>query len=267
MSSAHDAPSTNNIARWQKILEDILIRVARLAKRYEATHSGSQLRRSAYIGGFRRYGGESYSLQPAATLASISTVSRVFNATIKGSPKLQRAITGDLDPVLHNIYASPSLSIKWLLEHAFSKFKDQNWDLESPMEFSQASSECRQLMKEFRKSYAKFPQASWRNVLAYQPHYEDSAERFWEIKVEFRRPKGCDINIHNKYVEEIDVGSGTTLGELFEILAGISCRSGPQNVAAQKRIAKAERIREMRKMMKEIVREDEKREEKIFNAK
>lgn len=84
-----------------QILEDIILRVA------------LQVAIDEYVA-FKYFGYKQCKLQPATILGVLSSVDRTFRATIKGSPKLQRAFTGELS-------ASPAVagtSVLWLLQRA-----------------------------------------------------------------------------------------------------------------------------------------------------
>lgn len=173
--------------------------------------------------------GHRYRLEPIATLSRLSRVNWAFHATINGSPKLQRALTGGLcapPGFIESVpFIPPFLALKWLLQNALGEhlpaagitmIVHRRGDVEYR----------RNHLKTFMRDSAKHPEASWRRVKA---HTEPGSKKPLGVLIQFRRPNG--YKGPNRYHDQIEIGNGATLGTFFESISLIVQRSGFEHVA------------------------------------
>lgn len=195
-------------------MEDIILRVACQAKHhYILTPEPSFVLAPA----------NGYRLEPVAAISKLSRVCRVFRDTIKGSPKLQRALTARPDATYDMFGAPDFLPLKWLLQYGVF------WTLLPRVQFHVYIGEqyrfTRDQLKAFLGRYGKHPEASWRKVRA----YKESGARSIEVRIAFQGPNGYKDG--SRYTEMLDAGNGATLGSLLDQISSIMYRSGEENVA------------------------------------
>lgn len=203
-----------------------MLRVACEAKSEEAEHCGDYLEHREGQSP-RNVTGPRYGLQPTRVLSKLCMVCGTFSDTIKGSPKLQRALTGEADATL-DYYpgAQPSLPMKWLCQRALGVREKRNEPRTHLHIQNSQTSNVRDALKHFMSDYRiQRSEASWRRVRI----YKQPTTAVFHINVEFRRPRlygGV-----RGYVEEIDLSTCITLGEFLDKLPGILNRTGARHIA------------------------------------
>lgn len=217
-----------------------MLRVACEAKSEEAEYCGDSEeprchRPPKVVRGVR------YRLQPTAVLSKLSRVCRTFQATIQGSPKLQRALTGVWDASLDTLVVPPSLPMKWLCQHALGlkevKGKSRYFIHIDHWMMKMVRDKLRWFLDRDRK---RRWEASWRQVKI-QHHPE--ADHF-PVPIVFRRPNGYKGK--RDYMEKLDLSDCSTLGDLLDELPAIVNRRGAEHV---KRLNSLARVSSSRRWM------------------
>lgn len=194
-------------------------------------------------------------LQPITALAPLHLVDHNFNDVLKGSRKLQRAmfsqpgfltrevqvdrlrtksgLTGEaLDDALDELPYPPLIPLEWL-ERKLSL--DGNFLDLGPWKYlhidtrTTARSSYRTKLKNLVSSKFGNENASWRRLQVVQS--DVSAERIQAVLVTFI-PLKHGFERRGMYTEKLDFKDGTTLGEVFERVMEITCRTKVQHVAA-----------------------------------
>lgn len=149
-----------------------------------------------------------FKLGPVVFLTKIARVCRTFQATIQGSPKLQRVLRGQDDSfdVVHSV---PRLPLKWLLEQALGR-RETREALELNIYIETEYNYTREDLSVFLGECATHSEASWRRVQV----CKELGENYFEMKICFRRPSGYKQG--KEYVETIETGNGATLGDVLD---------------------------------------------------
>lgn len=206
-----------------QILEDILLRVAYQANIDEFLECGDKMAKKSEIG-WHVQRGHPYRLEPTATLSRLSGVCRTFRATIEGSPKLQRGLTGSSETSLSPVRSLRCGPLKWLFEHAFGQRKLRNCNL-SHLNLRSERVQIRSHLKKFLKGYQANLEASWRKVRARQT----PGPWAFKVRITFQRPKG--YKGRNSYQEVVEVGDVMTLGTVLANIERIFLRTGLEHLA------------------------------------
>ncbi|CZT21876.1 uncharacterized protein RCC_07742 [Ramularia collo-cygni] len=202
--------------------------------------------------------GEKY-IEPLTTLARLHRVDRTFNSTIQGSAKLQNSMFAGSDGLsidimlVRLIYEHwvawteddnkppepdikllkfPQTPLRWLMNHIhpdvlLKQASRSSFGLYFAA-FKPDSNEERRMERLVGCLPAKMAgkEASWRKIKVVQS--EESSERVSYAKIHFRRSKDSGRVSH--YRESLEFPDGMLLGESFECLSEIACRSDAQHV-------------------------------------
>lgn len=157
-------------------------------------------------------------MQPLASLARLHRVDRMFNATIKGSPKLQRTMFCWQSAPHGKTRFTP---LEWLFGHLglAADFSDVHEWINLRLRNKTVGTPRGQLAA-FRNSIARFPDASWRRVKV--DGGSPDSEQLVQLQVFFCPPRHYKGKEY--YREDLVYCGGSTLGDIFEFLCRVMDR-------------------------------------------